>query len=112
VEFNIDKIKSIMDWPTPKDVSNIRFFMGLGRYYRRFIKVCSKIGCPITSLQKKGVKFIWTSECEEIFQQMKYLLTNEPVLKIANPNKDFLVCTDVCKEGLGGVLMQEGHVIC
>jgi hypothetical protein len=51
-------------------------------------------------------------ECEEIFQELKYLLTNAHVLKIADPNKDFLVCTDACKEGLGGVLMQEGHVIC
>jgi hypothetical protein len=79
--------------------------MGLEGYYRRFIKGFSKIGCPITSLQKKGVKFILTSECEERFQELKYLLTNAPVLKIADPNKDFLVCIDACKEGLGGVLM-------
>jgi hypothetical protein len=56
-----------MEWPTPKDVSDIRSFMGLAGYYRRFIKGFSKIGCPITTLQKKGVKFIWTSKCEEIF---------------------------------------------
>jgi hypothetical protein len=59
-----------------------------------------------------GVKFIWTSECEEMFQEMKFLLTNATVLKIADPNKNFLVCTYACKEGLEGVLMQEGHVIC
>jgi hypothetical protein len=106
-----DKIKSIMDWPTPKDVSDIKSLMGLTRYYRRFIKGFSKIGFPNTSLQKKGVKFIWTSECEEIFQELKYLLTNAHILKIADPNKDFLVCTNDCKEGLGGVLMQEGNVI-
>jgi hypothetical protein len=49
---------------------------------------------------------------EEIFQELKYLLTHAPMLKIADPDNDFLVCTDPCKEGLGGVLMQEGHVIC
>jgi hypothetical protein len=107
-----DKIKSIMDWPTPKDVSNIKSFMSLGGYYRSFIKGFSKIGCSITSLQKKGVKFIWTPECEGRFQQLKYLLTNAHVLNIADPNKDFLVCTDACKEGLKGVLMKEGYVIC
>jgi hypothetical protein len=48
-----DKIKSIMDWPTPKDVYDIRSFMGLVGYYRRFIKGFSRIGCPITSLQKR-----------------------------------------------------------
>jgi hypothetical protein len=111
VTVDPEKIKSIMDWPTPKYVSDIRSFMGLEGYYRRFIKGLSKIGFPITSLQKKGVKFIWTSECEERFQHLKYLLTNAPVLKIADPNKDFLVCIDVYKEGLGGVLMQEGQVI-
>jgi hypothetical protein len=51
-------------------------------------------------------------ECEEKFKQLKYLLTNAPVLKIADPNKDLFVCTDACKEGLEGVLMQEGHVTC
>jgi hypothetical protein len=56
-----DKIKAIMDWPTPKNVSNIISFMGLVGYYRRFIKGFSKIGCPITYLKKNGVKFNWTS---------------------------------------------------
>jgi hypothetical protein len=100
-----------MDCPTPKDVSDIRSFMGLAGCYRKLIKGFSKIGCPITSLRKKGVKFIWTSECEEIFQQLEYVLTNAPMMKIAEPNKDFLVCKNACKEGLGGVLMQGGHVI-
>jgi hypothetical protein len=61
------KINSIMEWITLKDVSNIRSFMGLEGYYRRFIKGFSKISCPIIALQKKGVKFTWTSKCEEIF---------------------------------------------
>jgi hypothetical protein len=112
VAVDLEKIQSIMDWPTPKDVYDIGSFMGMTRYYRRFIKGFYKIGFPITSLHKKGVKFIWTSECEEIFQEIKYLLTNAPVLKIAKPNKEFLVCIDSCKEGLGGVLMQDRHVIC
>jgi hypothetical protein len=111
VAVDPDKIKSIMDWPTPKYVYDIISFMSLVGYYIRFIKGFSKVGCSITSLQKKGVKFIWTSECEERFQEMKYLLNNAPVMKIAYPNKDFLVCTDACKEGLRGFLMQEGHVI-
>jgi hypothetical protein len=107
-----EKIKSIMEWPIPKDVSDIRSSMGLARYYRRFIKRFSKIGCPTTALKKKGVKFTWTSECEERFQELKYLLTHAPILKIADPDDDFLMCTDACKEGLGGVLMLEGRVIC
>jgi hypothetical protein len=111
VAIDPDKIKAFMDWPTPKNVSDIRSFMVLVGYYRRFIKGFSKIGFPITSLQKKGVKFLGTSVCEERFQEMKFLITNEPVINIANPNKDFLVFINACKEGLGGVLMQEGHII-
>ena len=71
VAIDPDKIKAIMDWPTPKDVSYIISFMVLEGYYRRFINGFSKIGFPITSLHKKGVKFIWKSDCEEIFQEMK-----------------------------------------
>jgi hypothetical protein len=67
VAVDPNKIKSIMEWPTPKDVSNIRSFMGLSGYYRRLIKGFSKIGYPITAFQKKGIKFIWTSKSEEIF---------------------------------------------
>jgi hypothetical protein len=106
VAVDLDKIKSIIDWPTPRDVSYIRSLMVLAGYYRRFIKGSSNIVCLITSLRKRGVIFVWKTECEEIFHQLKHLLTNAPMLKIENPNKDFLVCTNSSKEGLGGVLMQ------
>jgi hypothetical protein len=65
------KIKEIMDWPTPRNVIEVRSFMGLVGYYRRFIKGFSKIGNPITSLQRKGKKFVWSLECEDNFQQLK-----------------------------------------
>jgi hypothetical protein len=90
----------------------MRSFIGLVCYYRRFIEHFSKIAHPITSLQKKGVTFEWTYIYEEKFQHSNNLLTSEPVLKISNPNEDFIVCTDACKEGLGGVLSRNGHVIC
>jgi hypothetical protein len=100
-----DKIRSIMEWPTPKDVSDIRSFMGLVGYYRRFIKGFSKIGCPITALQKKGKKFLWTLKSEERFQTLKHLLTHAPMLKFIDPEADFLVGTNAYKVGLRGVLM-------
>ena len=86
--------------------------MGLAGYYSRFIKGFSKIGSLITALQKKGTKCTWTKKCEERFQTLKHLLTHALVLKIANPEVDFLICTDAWKEGLGGVLMQGGNVVC
>ena len=86
--------------------------MGLTGYYKRFIEGFSEVAHPITSLQRKRIKFEWTPRCEESFQQLKDLLTSAPVLKIANPKKDFVVCTDACGQGLGGVLMQDNHVVC
>jgi hypothetical protein len=67
VEVDPENIKSIVEWPTQKDVSDIKSFMGLVGYYRRFIKGFSKIGCPIIALQKKGFKFTWISKCEQRF---------------------------------------------
>ena len=60
----------------------------------------------------KGMKFEWTPKCEGSFQQLKNLLTSAPLLKIADPEKKFVVCTDACGQGLGGVLMQDNHVVC
>jgi hypothetical protein len=67
---------------------------------------------PITSLQRKGMKFQWTSDYERSFQHLKQLLTSAPILRIADPNEDFIVCTDACNEGLGGFLSKNRFVIC
>jgi hypothetical protein len=106
-----ENIEAIRGWTTPKNVSEVIYFMGLAGYYKRFIAWFSKIVHHITSLQKKGIKFEWTYECEENFNLLKELLTSVPILKIADPNEIFVVCTNACKEGLGGVLTQNGHVI-
>jgi hypothetical protein len=100
------KIKEIMVSPTPKNMLEVISFMGLVGYCIRFIKGFSNIGNHITSLQIKGKKCVWSLECEDSFQKLKKLLTNAPVLNIADPKKDFLVCTNACKEGLSGFLMQ------
>jgi hypothetical protein len=106
------KIEAIRGWSTPRNVTEVRSFMGLVGYYQRFIKGFSKVAIPITSLQKKGVKFEWTSKCEERFQQLKDILTSAPILKIVDLDKYFVVCIDAWKEGLGGVLAQKYHVVC
>jgi hypothetical protein len=99
-------IEAIRGWPTPTKVSEVIYFMGLYGYYRIFIEGFSNIVHPITSLQKKGIKFEWESECEKNFNLLKELLTSAHVLKIDDPNEICVVCTDACKEGLGGVLAQ------
>jgi len=86
-------------------VDEVKSFMGLESYYWRFIKNFSHTIYPITSLQKKGKTFEWTETCATSFERLKQLLTNASVLKIANPDKYFVVCTNSCKRRLGGVLM-------
>jgi hypothetical protein len=92
------KIKEIMDFYFPRNVTKVRSFMGLDRYYRRFIRGFSKIGNPINSLKRKGKNFLWLPKCEYSFQQLKQLLTTSLLLKIVDPKKDFMVCTNACKE--------------
>lgn len=76
-----------MDWPTPKNVKDVRSFMGLAIYYRIFIEGFFKIEYPITSLQRKNLRFIWSKKCEERFQPLKKLLTSSIVFKIVDPEK-------------------------
>jgi hypothetical protein len=106
-----EKNEAIRGWPMPRNVSKVIYFMALAGYYRRFIAGFSKISHPTTSLQKKGIKFEWTSECEENFNLLKELPTSAPILKIVDPNESFVVCTNACKDELGGVVTQNGHVI-
>ena len=78
-----------MNWPTPRNVTDVRSFMGLAEYYKRFIEGFSKVAHSITSLQKKGIKFEWTPRCEESLQQLKNILTSALVLNIVDPEKRF-----------------------
>jgi hypothetical protein len=104
-------VEAIMECHAPTNVPEVRSFMGLARYYRRFIEGFLKIANPITELQKKNKKFVWTEKCTEAFQRLKEMLTTTPILKVPDMDADFLVCTDASKEGLGGVLMQDDRVI-
>ena len=98
-------IKSIGDFPTPTTITDIRSFLGLVGYYQNFIKNFSRMDCPMTTLENKANKFLWMTKCEESFQKLKHLLTISPILRITDPNGDFVVCIDASKEGLGGVLL-------
>eukprot|EP00253_Pinus_taeda_P008741 PITA_08741 len=100
-----------MEWTAPNNVDEVRSFMGLADYYRRFIRNFSCIAYPITSLQWKGKKFEWMVECEDSFEQLKWLLTHAPMLKIVDLDKEFVACTGACKRKLGGVIMQEGKEV-
>ncbi|WVZ89760.1 LOW QUALITY PROTEIN: hypothetical protein U9M48_036125 [Paspalum notatum var. saurae] len=105
------KISSVMDWKVLEVVKEVRGFLGLAGYYRRFIESFSKIAKPMTSLLEKGVPFIWTKERQAAFDELKKRLTTALVLTLPDLTKSFTVYCDASKEGLGCVLMQEGKVI-
>jgi hypothetical protein len=91
IAVDTENIEAIKRWKTPKNVTEVRSFMGLFGYYRRFIVGFSIIAHPLTSLQRKGVKFQWTTKCEKSFQQLNQFLINGPILRIVDPNEDYVV---------------------
>jgi hypothetical protein len=101
ISVDPEKVKAIMEWPVPKNAHEVRSFMGLAGYYRRFVEGFSKIVKPITTLQCKGVRYEWTEECDRAFIELKRLLTSAPILRVPDMEKDFTVCTDASKQGLG-----------
>jgi hypothetical protein len=105
------KVQDVLSWKTPMSVSDIRSFLGLARYYRRFIEGFSKISKPITELLKKDKQFHWMAACESSFQELKKRLTTAPVLVMPNMEKPFSIYCDASGQGLGCVLMQDGRVV-
>ena len=101
---------TVQKWEQPLNVTDVRSFLGLAGYYRRFIENFSKIAQPMTNLLKtKG--FEWTPECEKSFQTLKEKLTTTPVLALPDIRQDFIVYCNASRQGLGCVLMQNGKVI-
>ncbi|KAK3129330.1 hypothetical protein QOZ80_6BG0477810 [Eleusine coracana subsp. coracana] len=111
VSVDPGKVKDVLDWKPPQTVKEIRSFLGLAGYYRRFIKDFSKIAKPMTTLLGKDKSFEWTQRCQTSFEELKKRLTSAPVLILPDISKSFDIYCDASKQGLGCVLMQEGHVV-
>ena len=95
------KVSAVTEWESTKSAKDIRSFLGLAGYYRRFIENFSKIAKPMTELLKKEKKFAWTEECEDSFQELKQRLVTAPVLCLPDLQKDFQVYCDASRQGLG-----------
>jgi hypothetical protein len=105
------KVWEIVAWSIPRTVTEVRSFLGLAGYYRRFIEGFSKIAKTMTSLLEKEKKFKWTWKCQDSFNHLKLRSMSPPVLIMPDLQKGFDIYCDACGQGLGCVLMQEGHVI-
>jgi hypothetical protein len=111
IQMDPQKIKAIVEWETPSKTTELRSFLGLVNYYRRFIEGHSALAAPLTDLLKKGRTWSWTPKCQLAFEALKDAVTKEPVLALPNFAKPFEVHADASDFAIGGVLMQEGHPI-
>ena len=111
VSVDPEKVEVVMSWERPKSVFEIRSFLGMVGYYRRFIKDFSHLAAPMTRLTLKDVKYEWTDPCQRAFQELNRRLTSAPILIVQDKGQRYTVYCDASKDGLGCVLMQSGRVI-
>ncbi|XP_055950844.1 uncharacterized protein K02A2.6-like [Argiope bruennichi] len=107
VRTDPDKISAVRHWTCPTDVHQLRSFLGLCTYYRKFVKNFSTIARPLHKLTEAKLKFIWTDECDNVFNKLKDALTSAPVLACPEIGKQFILDTDASHECIGAVLSQE-----
>ena len=102
-----EKVKAVQEWPTPTSVRDVRSFLGLASYYRKFIRGFSEIARPLTDLTKKSVKWCWNDKTEYAFNRLKTALVTAPVLQIPNVDKQFVLTTDASDTAVGAILEQD-----
>ena len=112
VKPNPDKIASVKNFEVPRTPKQIKSFLGLAGYYRKFIKNFSLIAKPLTELTKEKVLFEWTTHCQKSFETLKEKLCTAPVLQYPDYKKFFTLTTDASNVGLGAVLSQDEHPVC
>ena len=111
VSVDPQKIEVVVSWKPPKNVSEVRSFLGLVGYYRKFVEGFSRIAAPLTKLTRKDVKYDWMDACQQSFEELNDILTSAPVLALLKGRDGFVVYSDASQQGLGCVLMQSDRVI-
>jgi hypothetical protein len=105
------KVEVVQNWPVPKNVHEVRSFLGLANYFCKFISHYLEVAAPLTNLTKRSHVWDWTDKCQDAFEKLKHLLTEAPLLRTPDESKTYSVVMDASDIGLRGVLLQEGHPI-
>ena len=103
---NPDKVRVVQEFPTPTNLKELRSFLGLANYYRRFVRGFSNIANPLNALTKKNVPFVWTVACAKAFAKLKHALVSAPILAYPNFWEPFLLFVDAGSTGIGFTLAQ------
>ena len=106
IKTNPLKVKAMQEFKVPRNVNELKGFLGLTGYYRKFIKVYSMIAKPLTCLLQKGVTYVWGEQCDKAFNILKNKLISDPILQYPDFDKEFIVTTDASNHSLGAVLSQ------
>ena len=106
VAMDPSKVKDVVEWPVPQKLRDVRAFLGLCSYYRRFVKDFSTVAAPLFALTKKGRMFVWDEVCQETFDRLKTALTTAPILALPKDEGTYVLDCDACDEGIGAVLSQ------
>ena len=101
-----NKVQAVAEWPIPKCVKDVRSFLGLASYYRKFIRGFAEIASPLHALTEKSREFVWTESCQRAFDELKGRLLTAPILSYPIPEENFILDTDASGEGIGAVLSQ------
>ena len=104
------KIQAMLYWPTPTSVTELRAFLGLNGYYKRFVRNYGVMAKPLTHLLRLK-QFTWTQDAQQAFDELKVAMTRTPVLVLPDFQQSFTMETDACQDGIGAVLMQRGQPI-
>ena len=102
------KVQAVADWPTPANQRQLKSFLGLASYYRKFVRGFSCLAAPLYRLLQKDSVFLWTEQCQGAFTSLQRALSESPVLAPADPSLPFMLDTDASGVGVGGVLSQVG----
>jgi len=104
IEMEKEKVEEVLSWPEPKNMKDVRKFLGLANYYRKLIKDFTQVARPMNTLTRKDVKWQWGTEQQQAFDELKWVFTTKPVLAAPDLDKEFRVKADASNYATGGVL--------